>query len=332
LLRGLYYRMVRLMSGVFGLRGAESLAAFLSLLRRAGGSLSPGGSASMYSGHLARIFPDRDGHFRTRVVRGFWRTHQRAMLGLFACGRYPADVMLDRVEWAGRDVLDTALSEGSGVLLLVPHFGDERTLHILLAMSGYPVHVISSGYEDAPEVVRRTRLGASRMWHHTGLAGENPRWMFEALGGGEIVQFAPTAYGGPKGSWVELFGAPVLAPSTPFRLHRATGCRMVLGVNHALRGMRYRLEFRPFTCRAGEPEFSAELFRLVEEAGRKSPEQYNWMTYCIRHRETNTMCRIGSIPADERELEALSVPGDGSPDLVRTLREVEEALGRGTSS
>jgi lauroyl/myristoyl acyltransferase len=332
LLRGLYYRMVRMMSGVFGLGGAESLAGFLSFLRRAGGSLSPGGSAAMYTGHLARIFPDRDGRFRARVVREFWRTHQRAMLGLFACGRYPADVMLGRVEWAGRDVLDSALSEGRGVLLLVPHFGDERTLHILLAMSGYPVHVISSGYEDAPEVVRRTRLEASQRWHHTGLAGENPRWMFEALGAGELVQFAPTAWGGPKGSWVELFGAPVLVPSTPGRLRRATGCRMVLGVNHALRGLRYRLEFRPFRCSAGEPELSRELFRLVEETGRTSPEQYNWMTYCIRHRETNTICRTGSVPSDERELEALSIPGDSSPDLVRTLREVEEVLGRGASS
>jgi KDO2-lipid IV(A) lauroyltransferase len=330
LLRGLYYRFVRLLFGICGFRGSEALAGFMSLLRRTGGALSPSSSSGMYSGHMARIFPDLDETSRKGVVRGFWRTHQRAMLGLFACDRYPAEAMLDRVEWSGRDMLDEALSRGRGVLLLVPHFGDERTLHILLAMAGYPVHVISSGYEDAPGVVRRARLEATRKWHHMGLAGENPRWMYDALGRGDIVQFAPTAYGGPRGTWVELFGAPVLVPSAPARLGGSTGCAMVLGVNHALPGLRYRLEFLPFSPGMEEPGFSSELSGMMEELGRKHPDQYNWMTYCIRHRETNTIFRTGSVPADERELEALSVPGDSSPELVRSLREVKEALAGGS--
>jgi lauroyl/myristoyl acyltransferase len=327
LLRGLYYRLVRLLFTFSSLQSSEFLVSFLSFLRRAGGALSPGSSEDIYSGHLARIFPESSPDSRRNTIRAFWRTHQRAMLGLFACDRYPADVMLGRVEWSGREVLDDALSSNSGVLLLVPHFGDERTLHILLAMAGYPVHVMSSGYEDAPEVVRTARLEATRKWHGMGLAGDSPRWMYDALGNGDIVQFAPTAYGGPKGTWIELFGAPVLVPSTPSRLVRSTGCSMVLAVNHALPGLRYRLEFRPFASGSDEPGFSQELFGMVEQVGRENPGQYNWMTYCIRHRETNTVFRTGSVPADERELEALAEPEDGSPGRVRSLPEILAALG-----
>jgi KDO2-lipid IV(A) lauroyltransferase len=243
---------------------------------------------------------------------------------------YSAEKMLERVEWTGRDILDSALASGKGVLLLVPHFGDERTLHILLAMAGYPVHVISSGYDGAPEVVRRTRLEASRRWHHIAVTGENPRWMFDALGKGEVVQIAPTAYGGPRGSWVESFGIPFLVPSTPSRLKKATGCRLIIGFNHALRGLRYRIEFQSFESERDEPGFSQELFDRIEEIAGDFPDQYNWMTLTIRHRESNTIARTGFVPVDEAELEAHAITEDSSPGVVRSLPEILAAL-RGAS-
>ncbi len=284
----------------------------------------------MYLGHLSRIFPDSSPAWRKNILRSFWRTHQRAMLGLFACDIHSGEEMLDRVEWAGRDILDSALASGKGVLLLVPHFGDERTLHILLAMAGYPVHVISTGYDDAPEIVRRTRLEASRRWHHLAVTGESPRWMYDALGRGELVQIAPTAYGGPKGSWVESFGVPVLVPSTPSRLRKATGCRLIIGLNHALRGLRYRIEFQAFESDSDEPGISQELFDRIEEIARTSPDQYNWMNLTIRHRESNTAARTGFLPKDESELEKAAIPEDSSPGLVRSLPEIQAAL-RGSS-
>lgn len=336
LLRGAYYRTVKALFRLSGTSGSETLVSLLAMFRRIGYAISPGGRQQVYLGHLARIFPDKSESERKKILQSFWKVHQRAMLGLFNCEKYSrpdplahpqaSGELLERVEWRNRDCLDRALSRGKGVVLLAPHFGDERTLHILLAMAGYPVHVISTDYGGAPDVVRRARLEASSRLHHVALPGDNPRWIFDALGKGEIVQISPTAYGGPKGNWVSTFGVPVLVSSTPLRLMRATGCSLVIGVNHALEGLRYRLDFSDFLPGADASAAPQALFDRIVNLGLTIPLQYNWMNLTIRHRESNTIARIGMIPAEEKELERIAIPEDSSPTRIHSIEEIRAAL------
>jgi hypothetical protein len=195
-------------------------------------------------------------------------------------------------------------------------------------MAGYPVHVISTDYGGAPDIVRRARLETSSRLHHVALPGDNPRWIFDALGRGEIVQISPTAYGGPKGNWVSTFGVPVLVSSTPFRLMRATGCSLVIGVNHALEGLRYRLDFSDFLPGADESAAPQALLDRIVDLGITIPGQYNWMNLTIRHRESNTIARTGTIPVEEEELERIAIPEDSSPARIHSIEEIRAALSR----
>lgn len=270
----------------------------------------------VYLGHLHRIFPDKGSEELKRLLAGYWRVHQRAFLGLFYSRRFSHSYIEGLVETANIQVLDNAVSEGRGVLLLVPHFGDERMLHILLAIMGYRIHVISSRYEGAPEILRQARLGVSERWHHVAFPDQPVGWLYEALGKGEVVQISPTAYGGPRGHWVWSFGVPVLASSTPVRIAASTGCRLVTAWNRVLPGMRYEMGFSEFHPSSLDVRGTAELFSSYGDLARNYPEQYSWMNTVIRHRESNTIARLGRIPADERELEAETDPADWDPENV----------------
>lgn len=312
-IQGAYYRTIEALACRLGPGGLENLAGILASIRFAGN----GRMNRVYLGHLERIFPELDRTGLRKVLKGYWRVHQRAFLGLFYSRRFSKSSLPGLVSLENREGLDSAVSGGKGVLLLVPHFGDERSLHILLAIMGYPMHVISSRYPGAPSILREARLSVSRRWHHVAFPDQPIGWLYEALARGEVVQISPTAYGGPKGHWVSSFDVPVLASSTPVRLARSTGCRMVVASNSILPGMRYRISFREFRPDSLDAAGTGRLFSLYQEMGKKSPEQYNWMNLVIRHRETNTIARLGYIPQEESVLEAGAAPSDWDPRLVQ---------------
>lgn len=320
--------MISFLAERAGAEALERMAGILAAARyAANGKLN-----EVYLGHLSRVFPDSSRAALKRILKGYWRVHQRAFLGLFHSRRLTPGNIRDRVTIQGGDVLDEAVASGKGVLLLVPHFGDERTLHILLAMMGYTMHVISSRYEGAPEFLREARLSVSRRWHHVAFPDESPAWLYRALQRGEVVQISPTAYGGPRGHWVRSFGVPVLASSTPVRIARSTGCRMVTASNMALPGMRYGMAFEEFSPGSLDPSGTAELFVRYEDLARRFPQQYNWMNLVIRHRETNTIARTGSIPADEEELERAAIPDDLDPFRVAGPQSLSGASSRSGSA
>jgi lauroyl/myristoyl acyltransferase len=323
----MYYRSISSLAGGLGPKGLERLAGLLAAVRYAGNR----GRNETYLGHLARIFPDSTEADLKRVLKAYWRVHQRAFLGLFHSRRFNEDYIRGRVESGSLDVLDRAVDHGRGVLLLVPHFGDERTLHILLAIMGYRMHVISSRYEGAPDVLREARLSVSMKWHNVAFPDQPLRWLYEALGRGEIVQVSPTGYGGVKGHWVKSFGVPVLASSTPVRVARSTGCRLVIGYNSVLPEMRYNMEFQDFRPDSLDVSATAGVFSRFEQLGRKHPDQYNWMNLVIRHRETNTIARLGRIPPLEKELEAQTVPSDWDPATIADPQTVS-SISSGTES
>ena len=243
----------------------------------------------VYLAHLSRIFPAKSKPELRKILRGYWRVHQRSLLNLFYSGRFNRENAPGIVSWENRNLLDEAVEEGKGVILVVPHFGDERTLHVLLAISGYSMHVISSRYSDAPDFVSSTRLSVSRKWHHVAFPDEPLRWLYEAVGRGEIIQISPTAWGGPKGHWVKSFGIPVLTSSTPVRIAKSTGCRLLIAYNRIMPGQRSHICFQRFDPDHLDRRGTEMLFREYETIARRYPEQYNWMNLVIRHRETNTI-------------------------------------------
>ncbi|MBI4831371.1 MAG: lipid A biosynthesis acyltransferase, partial [Candidatus Lindowbacteria bacterium] len=80
------------------------------------------------------------------MLKTFWRSHQKNFLELFIMPRLNSQTISRLATFEGLDHLDYALRQGKGAILAVPHFGNERFLHVALALKGYPINVLSAKY------------------------------------------------------------------------------------------------------------------------------------------------------------------------------------------
>ena len=322
-LSSLYYRFIAILVKLACTgRRVERISNMVSALR---GALSSSRN-NLYNEHLKRIFSDRDEIWRKGVLSSYWRVHERNLFALFYLKSKVYADLEDNISWSGREHLDQAIALGKGVLLLVPHFGDERSLHVILGMEGYPVDVITSRYIDMPQYARDCRLGIGRKWNNLHFPDENPRWMYRTLQAGRVIHYASTAYGGPGGTWINNFEVPVLVPSAPWKLWKRTGCQIILASCSQTPGMGFSLRFTPIDPPEDRIAFSEVIGKATEKLASKYPSQYEWKNLLIRHRETNTIARIGRIPSDERELEQLAEYADADPSRVLPLEEILNSL------
>lgn len=322
-LSSLYYRFISLSVSMAG-NGSrvERISNMVSSLR---GAVSSSRN-SLYMDHLKRIFPEKDEAWRINVLSGYWRVHERNIFSLFYLRNKVYKDLKDNVSWSGRENLENAIKAGNGVLLLVPHFGDERSLHVILGMEGYPVDVVTSRYSDMPTYARECRLGIGRKWNNLHFPDENPRWMFRTLQEGRILHYASTAYGGPGGTWVTSFGVPVLVPSAPWKLRRRTNCKIVVASCEQTENMGFNLSFRAVDPPLDEIGFAQAIAGETEKLASQYPSQYEWKNLLIRHRESNTIARIKRIPEIERELEKLAEYEDANPSTVLTVEGILNLL------
>lgn len=312
-LSSLYYRLIRL--SVRLIRDPRRLEGLSDSLSRIRHRFSKGSSA-LYKAHLRRIFPDATERRLDEILSGYWKMHERNLTGLFRLTEEEPSEALKRVSWSGRELLDLAEAEGRGALLLVPHYGDERGLHVIMGMAGYRVHVITSRYSDMSPYCRKSRLAPGEKYNEMHFPDENPRWMYRILEQGGIIHYGSTAYGGPSGTWTTAFGVPVLLPSAPWKLWKRTGCAVLGAYCTQTPGMGWEICFQKLDTPGNSRDFAGMTARAAEEAARRTPEQYEWKNLAIRHRETNTIVRTGSVPSEERLLEDASLPADSDPSII----------------
>jgi len=315
-LSSFYYRLISISVKVF--RNPEALEVLSAGVSRVRGLFATGRNA-LFTAHLSRIFPGTSRRWIKNTLDCYWRVHERNLFALFYLMQRKPEHVLRRVTWTGREILDRALQRGKGVLLLVPHFGDERSLHVLLGMAGYQVHVITSRYTDMPAFAAGCRLAIGGRWNMMHFPDESPRWMYEVLQGKGLIHYGSTAYGGPGGNWIINFGVPVLVPSAPWKLHRRTGCSVLFASCAHTPGMGFNLTFSEMELPEEQTAFAQKIGDEAENLARKLPGQYEWKNLVIRHRETGTMVRTRRIPVAERELEEAAIPADSDPGTIHPI-------------
>ncbi len=309
----LYYRFLRILVALAGKPSSlEWCSRRIASLRMA----ASGSATDLYRLHLRRVFPALDEDGLDNVLKEYWNTHERNLFSLFLLDREDPSSATERVSWKNPELLAEASARGRGVLLLVPHYGDERGLHVLLGMGGRRVHVISSRYLDMPAYCRRSRLAPGLKYNEMHYPDENPRWMYRTLQEGGIIHYGSTAYGGPGGTWTTGFGVPVLVPSAPWKLWRRTGCIVLFAWCTQVPGMGWEIGFRELETPADPVKFAGVFTAAAEDLARTCPGQYEWKNLAIRHRETNAIARTGRIPRSEEELEGLAVPQDSDPGRI----------------
>lgn len=227
------------------------------------------------------------------ILYHFWENHEKMLLELFLINQWPEIYLKERVQIRGREHLESALKRERGIILAVPHFGNERIVHLSLGYQGIETAVLTSRFEGAHMRVRKAKLLATETWNIIRYPDQNARWLYQHLEKGGILQLSPTAPGGVRDPVISFLGHAVKVSATPARLALKTGAVLLPVFDYREADNSHTVHILPPLNSNGEKKLSwrtltEELLHLIEEKVRESPEQFYWMWLAIRSQEMNS--------------------------------------------
>ncbi len=233
---------------------------------------------------LARSFPEKTGRERKRLYAEMWRHQALNAMELLRYAGGRAAELSARFEVRGEEIVQAALAQGKGVLILIAHVGNYALLALQAPrLFGYPLAIIA-------KPLRNPALNAL-WWELQRQAGVNGiparnayRASVRALRNQELVGFMldqnrPAG----QGVFVDFFGRPASttpglavmaaqtgAPVVPVFLHREPDGRQVVEARPAL---------APPPDHAAETvrAFTAACTKIIEDEIRARPEQWLWL-------------------------------------------------------
>ena len=181
------------------------------------------------------------------------------------------------IEIQGAALIETALAEHRGVLLLAPHFGNWDVLSLYLGRFGLtalydPPRVASL---EAPIREARGRTGTILL----PIDAKGLRSVYGALKTGKAVGVLPDQVPSRSaGLYVRFFGQPALTMTFAHRLIRATKPLVIIGA--AVRQREgFRIQLRTVDAAINAPTAEASLAAMnaaIEKLVLENPAQYQW--------------------------------------------------------
>jgi KDO2-lipid IV(A) lauroyltransferase len=299
ILQDLHYRffgsLVSLLGGLKKSRRCFALADALGTLRIRFGYIGSDWSRKRYLNSIRAIFPQAPAEEVDRLLRAYWVNHQKRFIELFLMQELTPENLSQLVEFKGLENLDRALQRGHGVILPVPHIGNERLHHIALAVRGYPLAVISSKYEDHGPYARNIKIGASKRFHEIGYAND-AAWLLRMLKGNYVLQVASTAEAGQTGVVVSFLGQQILLPTGWVRLALKTGAAVLPSALLRQDDDRHLLVIQPEFNLTSTGERQQVLqdnvqrfMDVVSGFYTERPDLVDWMSLTVRLDETKRM-------------------------------------------
>lgn len=209
-----------------------------------------------------------------------YRLNDRAIFEILAMysGRVPIANVADHCAIEGLRVLDQAIEENRGVVLLGWHMGNGVAMATRLAHLGYPVSVIyRESTKIQPDFYRKglEHLGLDAIGAQPPAVGF--RRMLKALKTNRII-YILMDQGIKHGVATPFLGKRVPMPPGPAELARRSGCALVTA---ALTGVDPRWQFRLERAEGLSSEESVELSieklsRIMENQILERPEWWTW--------------------------------------------------------
>ena len=224
---------------------------------------------------LAAVLPELDAALITR------RMFVHFTESLWELSRLHRSV--PKLDDAARRVLDDALAEGRGAVLISGHIGNWELLGQAIAAAGYPIASIAKPSYD-PRVTRwlqkwRTAHGLRIVWRDETNAGKS---ILSVLRHNGLMAFLIDQNSRTAGEYLPFFGRPAFTPTTPAAIALRTGAPVIFCWHHRRQKLHKltfsRVQYTPTgDAKIDTPALTALLNDRLESAIRMVPEQWVWL-------------------------------------------------------
>lgn len=186
------------------------------------------------------------------------------------------------VDESARRVLDEALAEGKGAIVISGHIGNWELLGQAIAAAGYPIATIARPLYD-PRLTAwlqrwRSARGLQIIWRDR----NSGKAILRALRQNQLMAFLIDQDTKTPGDFVPFFGRPAYTPTVPAALALRTGAPVLLCWHHRrAKGHRINIERVHFTPSGDDRNdvlrLTALLTERLEAIIRAAPEQWVWL-------------------------------------------------------
>jgi KDO2-lipid IV(A) lauroyltransferase len=235
--------------------------------------------------HVAQVnadlcFPDWSEAERRQLARAALRENARGLVELAAAWQWPIPRVLALIESVeGAEVVDEALAEGQGLLVIAPHHGAWEVLQIWLAQR-VRLNALyrPPRWKELEALLNRGRSRSGAVFWPARPSGI--RALFKALKAGEAVGVLPDQSPPGEGVFAPFFGRHAKTMTLFGKLAERTQAPVVIGWAERLdRGAGFRVHWQRVTGPVGDPDpavAAAALNQAIEGVVRARPAQYQW--------------------------------------------------------
>lgn len=217
------------------------------------------------------------------LARRVFQHFSRAAVEFFYLLSLKPEQIDKMIDIEGLDLLEEALQEGKGCVIITAHYGNWELLARKLVMLGHKVSVIARGSDDAgmtgmAKTMRES--GGYRVFDKS----ESLLGAFRALKRNELLGILPDQNELHGGVFVDFFSRPVSAPIGPAVFALRSGAPVIPIFAPRMPDGKYRAIVRPrlhFTPSGDEQtdihDVTVLINQAIEEEVRRHPEQWLWL-------------------------------------------------------
>jgi len=234
-------------------------------------------------------FPDWPAERREWLAREALRENAKGLVELAALWQWPVPRVLGLIRSVeGEEVIDAALAEGKGMLVIAPHHGAWEILQMWLARR-VSLHALyrPPRWKELEALLNRGRSRSGATFWPAKPSGI--RALFKALQAGEAVGVLPDQSPPGEGVFVPFFGHPAKTMTLFGKLAARTDAPVVIGWAERLpAGGGYAVHWHRVTEPVGDPDpelAAGALNREIERVVLERPEQYQWTYRRFSRRE-----------------------------------------------
>lgn len=218
-----------------------------------------------------------------KLVKMVYLNLGRSMAEFFYMPRVKRSYLEGYVHIEGKEILDSALAQGKGVILVLGHFGNWELNNAIYGLLGYPITAVAFKQNNplTDKVINQYRQcqGVRVIYDQTPYSE-----LAAILRKGQILALVADQDAGSHGVFVDFLGRPASTAKGPAVLALRTGAPLIVSLLIRQKNNCHHLIFKGPLKIVRSGEFKNDLWlntrswsRVIEDSIRDYPDQWFWL-------------------------------------------------------